>query len=130
MMKSTTPSQNSLYDQLGGKKLVEAAVEIFYMKVLDDDRISHFFRWTNMESQIEKQKAFLTHVFGGPNPYTGRALNLAHAHLRAYGLTDEHFDIVAQHLKSSLEDLSIHPELIEAVMSITEETREDVMGRR
>ena len=129
-MKSKSSSKNSLYDQIGGKKLVEVAVEIFYMKVLDDDRVSHFFRWTNMESQIEKQKSFLTHVFGGPNPYSGRELNLAHAHLRAYGLTDRHFDIVAEHLQDALADLGVESELIEEVMAITEDTREDVMGRR
>ncbi|MEM6631331.1 MAG: group 1 truncated hemoglobin [Bacteroidota bacterium] len=129
-MQSHSFSQNSLYERLGGESLVEVAVEIFYMKVIEDDRVSHFFRWTNMETQFERQKAFLTYVFGGPRPYTGRDLNLAHAHLRAYGLKDSHFDIVVEHLIDSLKDLGVDFGLIEEVMLLTEEAREDVMGRR
>ena len=34
---------NSLYDRLGGETAVQAAVELFYEKVLSDGRINHFF---------------------------------------------------------------------------------------
>ena len=53
----------SLYDQLGGEPAVNAAVDIFYRKVLADDRISRFFEGVDMEEQAAKQKAFLTMVF-------------------------------------------------------------------
>ena len=33
----------SLYEQLGGEAAMDAAVGIFYAKVLADDRIKHFF---------------------------------------------------------------------------------------
>ena len=39
----------SLYDDIGGKAAVDAAVDIFYEKVLKDDRISRFFSTTNMD---------------------------------------------------------------------------------
>jgi len=61
----------SLYEQLGGADAVNAAVDIFYRKVLADDRINHFFENIDMAKQAAKQKAFLTMAFGGPHHYTG-----------------------------------------------------------
>ncbi len=91
---------SSLYEQLGGQPAVDAAVDIFYRKVLSDDRISDFFEGVDMDRQIGKQKAFLTMAFGGPNSYTGLDMRKGHAHLVARGLNDSHFDAVAENLAS------------------------------
>ncbi len=80
----------SLYDQIGGASAVEAAVDLFYRKVLTDDLISHFFDDTDMDEQRAKQKAFLTLVLGGPHEYTGKDLRTAHAPLVEKGLDDLH----------------------------------------
>ena len=37
---------------------LDAAVDVFYRKVLTDDRISHFFDDVDMDRQIAKQKSF------------------------------------------------------------------------
>ncbi len=128
-MSSPRHSSPSLYEKLGGMPTVEAAVEIFYLKVMEDDSISHFFRWTHMMQQLAKQKAFLAHVFGGPSVYNGKSLNEAHAHLRDYGLTDAHFDRVIKHLVETLQELGIDPTLVKEVQEVAENTRKDVMGR-
>ena len=127
-MDSSNNQGRSLYDQLGGMSTVDTAVEIFYLKVMEDDSVSHFFRWTHMMQQLTKQKAFLAHVFGGPSPYDGKSLNDAHAHLRDYGLTHDHFDTVVKHLVETLQEMGIEPGLVEQVLEITERTRKDVMG--
>ena len=127
-MDSPTHQRASLYEQLGGMATVDTAVEIFYLKVMEDDSVSHFFRWTHMMQQLEKQKAFLAHVFGGPSPYDGKSLNEAHAHLRQYGLTHEHFDTVVKHLVETLQEMGMGPNLVKQVIEITERTRKDVMG--
>ncbi len=43
---------DSLFDRIGGEAAVNAAVELFYRKVLEDYRINRFFDNTNMEEQI------------------------------------------------------------------------------
>jgi hemoglobin len=63
---------STLFEQLGGEAAVDAAVGIFYRKVLADDRINSFFEGVDMEKQAAKQKAFLTMAFGGPHNYTGK----------------------------------------------------------
>jgi hemoglobin len=118
----------SLYDQIGGEAAVNAAVDIFYRKVLTDDRISHFFDDVDMDRQAAKQKAFLTYAFGGPAHYTGKDMRAAHAHLVARGLNDEHFNAVAGNLQSTLEELKVPKELIDQVMAIAASTHDDVLN--
>ena len=120
---------NSLFEQLGGQPAVEAAVDLFYRKVLADDRISHFFDDVDMDRQIAKQKAFLTYVFGGPANYSGQDMRRGHAHLIERGLNDSHFDAVVELLGASLKELGVPDELIGKVAAIAEGARADVLNR-
>jgi len=120
---------DSVYDRIGGEAAVNAAVDIFYRKVLADDRIKHFFNDVDMEHQAAKQKAFLTFAFGGPNSYTGKDMRDAHAHLIAKGLDDSHFDAVMENLGATLQELKVPGELISEAAAIAESTRSDVLGR-
>ncbi len=119
----------SLFEQLGGEAAVDAAVDVFYRKVLSDDRISRFFDTTDMEAQAAKQKVFLTMAFGGPNHYTGKDMREAHAHLVEQGLDDSHFDAVIENLAGSLKELKVPDDLIEQAGAIAEGTRSDVLGK-
>lgn len=118
----------SLYESIGGQPAVEAAVDIFYRKVLSDDRISDFFEDVDMDRQAAKQKAFLTYAFGGPAHYTGKDMRAAHAHLVARGLNESHFQAVAENLQATLHELNVPQELIDQVMVIAASTHDDVLG--
>ena len=118
----------SLFEQIGGQPAVEAAVDIFYRKVLSDDRISRFFDDIDMDRQRAKQKAFLTMAFGGPSNYSGKDMRTAHARLVAMGLNDSHFDAVVELLGGTLAELGVKPEQIQQVAAIAESTRKDVLG--
>jgi hemoglobin len=119
----------SLFEQLGGYPAVDAAVDIFYRRVLKDPRIARFFDDTDMDAQREKQKAFLSMVFGGPHEYKGKDLRTAHARLVEQGLDDSHFDAVAEHLQATLERLDVPAPLVAQVMAIAASTRGDVLNR-
>jgi hemoglobin len=118
-----------LFDQLGGAPAVEAAVDIFYRKVLTDDRISHFFDGVDMDQQRAKQKAFLTVAFGGPNNYTGQDLRSGHARIQQMGLDDSHVDAVIELLGATLRELGVGDAQIQQVAAIAESVRQDVLGR-
>jgi hemoglobin len=115
----------SLFEQLGGFPAVDAAVDVFYRRVLLDPRISHFFDDTDMDAQREKQKAFLTMVFGGPHEYAGKDLRKAHARM---SLDHRHFDAVAEHLQAALAWLEVPAPLVERVMALAGGTRSDVLN--
>lgn len=120
----------SLFKRLGGQDAVNLAVDIFYRKMLVDERVSHFFDDIDMDQQILKQKGFLTMVFGGPNQYSGKNMRDGHAHLVKRGLNDMHVDIVIEHLGATLKELSACAEDIEQVASIANSVRDDVLGRQ
>lgn len=120
---------DSLFERIGGAPSVEAAVDIFYRKVLADPHISHFFDDADMDAQRAKQKAFLTMAFGGPNEYTGKDLSEAHRDLVRHGLNDSHFDAVAGHLQATLEELGVPEAETGEVMAIAGGTRDAVLCR-
>ena len=122
-------NKTSLFDHIGGTAAVDAAVDIFYRKVLSDARISHFFDDIDMETQAAKQKAFLTLAFGGANHYTGADMRTGHAHLVARGLSDMHFDAVVENLAATLRELNVPAEYINQVAQICERTRPEVLGK-
>lgn len=119
----------SLYEKLGGADAVNAAVDIFYRKVLMDDRISKFFEDVDMQRQSQKQKAFLTMVFGGPNDYSGLDMRNGHRHLVKMGLNDSHVDAVIELLGGTLKELGVGDEDITEVAGIAESVRDDVLDR-
>jgi len=117
---------SSLYERIGGEAAVNAAVDIFYDKIIADERTRVFFENLDMAAQAQKQKAFLTMVFGGPNEYTGKDMRSAHAHL---GLNDEHFDAVVELLAGTLAELGVGEADIGEVAEIAASVKDDVLNR-
>jgi hemoglobin len=118
---------NSLYHQIGGRAAISAAVDLFYTKVLADKRVNHFFEDVNMKRQHNKQKAFLSAALGGPEPWTGKDLRKAHASL---DLNEAHFNAIAGHLRATLEELKVTPDLIGQVMALVANTKDEVLNRK
>lgn len=117
--------RKSLFDRIGGMVAVEAAVNIFYSRVIADAGISHFFQKIDMETQSGKMKAFLAYAFGAPLNYSGKNMREAHAHMK---LTEHHFNSVAGHLVATLQQLMVGEQLIEEVLAIALSTKKDVLG--
>lgn len=118
--------EDSLYQKLGGKAAIDAVVDAFYVKVLADNRVKHFFDNVSMDKQRRKQKDFLSAAFGGPLPWTGKDMRKAH---EGMGLTEEHFNAIAENLVSTLKDFKVKQELIDQVVAIAVSTKDDVLGR-
>jgi len=118
----------SLFERVGGAAAVEAAVDLFYRKVLADPKINTFFDGVDMDEQRGKQKSFLTMVFGGPNTYSGKDLRTAHESLVARGLDGSHFDAVAGHLQATLNELGVAADVVQEIMGIAGGTRDDVLN--
>jgi len=123
-------SGSSLYERIGGEAAILAAVDLFYAKVLGDELTRPFFAGLDMAAQAKKQVAFMTWAFGGPPEYRGRDLRAAHAELvQKKGLADVHFDRVALHLQSTLEELGVAPDLVREALAIVGSVRGEVLGR-
>ena len=115
---------NSIYHRLGGQPAIDAAVELFYVKVLADKTVNHHFEGINMAKQKARQKQFLAAAFGGPVPYTGKDLRKAHRNL---DLKESDFNAIAGHLQATLKELKIPDKLIAEVMAVAASTKDDVL---
>lgn len=120
---------SSLYEKIGGAAAVDAAVDVFYRKVLADSELEPFFSDIDMDQQILKQKAFLTFAFGGPAHYQGKDMRSAHQRLVAKGMNEKHFDLVMKHLGNTLTELKVPAELIQEAAAIALSVKGDVLNR-
>ena len=117
---------SSLYERIGGEAAVDAAVDVFYRKVLSDDRISKYFDTVDMDAQRAKQKSFLTFAFGGPNAYSGKDMRAAHAKMN---LTEADFDAVMENLGGALKELNVPDDLIGEAAAIALSVKDDVLNK-
>lgn len=121
--------EQTLFDKLGGRPAVEAAVDIFYDKVMADPLLIPMFDGVDMPRQRAKQKVFLIYAFGGAPNYSGKSMREAHKHLvEEKGLGEAHFGAVAGHLQATLEELNVPKDLIGQVMAIAVSTHDDVLN--
>ncbi len=121
---SQATEESTLFERIGGMNAVNAATELFYKKVTQDDRINHFFESVNISAQSAKMKSFLAYALGAPLNYTDRSMRDAHAHMH---LTEKHFTAVSEHLVATLEELSVPQPLIKEVIDIVASTKADVL---
>ena len=102
----------SVYDQIGGKAAVSAAVDGLYERLLADPALAPYFADTDMERQKRHMRAFMAVALGGADIYGGRDMGRAHAHL---AVTHDAFDRVVAHLVDTLASLGVPVEIIEAI---------------
>jgi truncated hemoglobin YjbI len=119
----------SLLERIGGRRRINAAVDLFYRKVRADERVSHFFDGVNMDHLRSLQSMFLTMLVGGRTVYAGRDIHKAHAQPRGQGLNDGHFDALLKHFEDSLQEVGIEPETVSEIIRRLEGTRDAVLGR-
>lgn len=103
----------SLYDDIGGAAAVTVAVTVFYTRVTDDPELAPWFGGVDIERLKAHQRAFLTAALGGPDLFTGRTMEAAHAGL---GITIEAFDRVLEHLAYTLFDLGLGYDQVTAIV--------------
>jgi len=119
----------SLYDEIGGEASIDAALDKFYPKILEDARVSVLFEGIDMARLKKHARAFLTMAFGGPNHYEGRDLRAAHTRARAQGLNGPLFEVFMGHFRSTLQELGLPQPKIREILSIAEGGRNDVLNR-
>lgn len=122
--------ERPLYEKLGGEAAVSATVDLFYKKVLADDRLKGYFEGVDVERLRRHQKSFLAVAFGGGALGTiGQKLRGAHAHLVEQGIGDAEFDRIVDLLEAALAELKVPKELIGEALQTIDGLRNDVLNR-
>ena len=102
----------SVYEQIGGRPAVSAAVDGLYERLLADPALAPYFAGTDMERLKRHMRAFMAVALGGADLYAGRDMHTAHAGL---SVTHDAFDRVVGHLVDTLVSLDVPVAIIQAI---------------
>ena len=102
----------SIYDEIGGRAAVDAAVANFYQRVLADPALAPYFEGVDIDRLKRHQRAFIGMALGGPVAYAGRDMKAAHAGL---DVTAEAFASVVSHLVDTLTMLGVPGDTIATI---------------
>lgn len=94
------PPRDGLYAQFGGQAGVEALVEEFLVRLLEDERINAQFAETDLVNLNDRLVEQFCVELGGPCTYTGRDMAESHAGL---GITEADFNALVEDLVDAME---------------------------
>ena len=107
--------QTSVYEAIGGRAALTAAVDDFYGRLLADRVLGPLFPRGAGARHRAYVITILGEALGGPERYRGPDLAAAH---RGLGISDAHFDRAAVHLYATLDSLSVPQHLADHVVGI------------
>jgi len=92
--------ETTLYERLGGREGIEAVVDDFYDRLVDDPALGPFFEDADLDELRRTQADFLCEAAGGPETYDGPPVREAHLNVpfepshigRAVDLLNESLD--------------------------------------
>ena len=105
----------SVYQAIGGRTALAAAVDDFYGRLLADPVLGPLFP----DGAGARHRAYVVTILGealgGPERYRGPDIAAAHGGL---GITDAHFDLAAAHLYATLDGLGVPRHLSDHIVGI------------
>lgn len=115
----------TIYNEIGGTAAVSAAVDAFYESVTIDPKLANYFESVDMGRLKGHMRSFIGAAIGGPEPYLGRDMGSAHAHL---GITGEAFDAVVTHLVNVLSNLGVASDTIDTIGGALAPLKADIVS--
>ena len=105
----------SVYQAIGGRTALAAAVDDFYGRLLADPVLGPFFPGGAGTRHRAYVVTILGEALGGPERYRGPDIVAAHGGL---AITDTHFDLAAAHLYATLDGLGVPRHLSDHIVGI------------
>ncbi|RKH62680.1 methyl-accepting chemotaxis protein [Corallococcus aberystwythensis] len=127
MARPTAPAvKTTLFQRLGGKAPLTAAVQKLYARVMTDALLKPLFRRADLVQLQRQMVAFLTQHLGGPAVYRGPSMRDVHARL---SLKPHHFERVAEHLATVLDEMDVPGPVAREVLAAVGTSQDDVVSR-
>jgi len=114
----------SLYEAIGGRPALAAAVDVFYGRLVADPVLGPFFPGGVGARHRAYVVTALGEALGGPERYRGPDIAAAH---RGLGISDAHFDRAAACLYASLDELGVPSHLADRIVAIVAGLRQAVV---
>jgi hemoglobin len=115
----------SIYEQIGGQEALIVVVDDFYQRVLADPELAVYFAGVNMPRLRGMQVEFFAAALGGPEEYGGRSMKDIH---RGRGITQPHFDLVADYLTKALLDAGVPADTVGTIIATIAPLSADIVS--
>ena len=112
---STEAQADTIYQAIGGRAAVTAAVDGLYGRLLADPVLGPLFPGGVGARHRAYVVTVLGEALGGPERYQGPDLAAAH---RGLGISDAHFDRAAAHLDDTLGELGVPRHQADRIIAI------------
>ena len=120
------PAETTLYDRLGGVRVIYVIVDDFVGRVTTDTRISRFFKDSNLPLIREQLTQLVCQVSSGPCTYLGADMKAAHSGM---SISKADFDAVAEDLTVSLDKFNVAPREKSELLAILGGMRTDIVEK-
>lgn len=114
----------AIYDEIGGRAVVDLVVDLFYRRLLADPDLAPYFANVDLADQIRRQCSFMAFALGRLPRYDGGSIRETH---RPLSLGEAEFAGVAKHLAAALAEIGVAAPLIARVMTVVATTKGDVL---
>jgi hemoglobin len=104
----------NLYQAIGGRPALAAAVDGLYGRLLADPELAPLFPGGVGGRHRRYVVTFLAEALGGPHPYRGPGVSQTH---RGLGITGQQFERTAAHLAATLDELGVPASLAGQVVA-------------
>jgi len=110
----------SLFDKIGGIKVLRRITSAFYDKVYAHPWLSKMFVAIDKDHIASQQAEFMQGALGGPKIYCGKKPAVAHPHIE---ISHKSFDLRQELLRQTLVELRIDREIAERWLAMDEAFR-------
>ena len=100
-------AQDSLFERVGGRSVLERVHRTFYDKVYADPWLAQFFASIEQKKIERQQTDFMSFAMGGPAVYCGRMVPRVHEHMN---ISEELFALRSELLATSLMEAGVDAE--------------------
>ena len=108
---STSPDDQTFYDEIGGYPTIAKIVERFYEGVAEDEVLRPLYPEEDLGPAAERFTLFLVQYWGGPTTYSDTRghprLRMRHAPFAVTPLARDHW---LQHFRAGLDEANLTPE--------------------
>lgn len=118
------PPDAELWAALGNGELLMAALQDFYGRVFQDERMSSFFHGVTKQRSIEKQYLFIRQILTGDKIYFGERPRNAHHWMV---ISDELFDYRSNIMLTCLREQGLAEPMVQRFRELEEFYRRDIV---
>lgn len=120
---------DTLFETIGGRFKINAAVESFYKRVIADESLRPFFEGVGLEHLRGRQSMFLAMLLGGKTVYTGKDIRAVHDHPRTMGMDQSHFEKFLNHFRAALKEVGVERDKLEQIIKLLNQSRGAVLDQ-